>query len=255
MEMPANPSAEPAKKEAAPAAGQSSQTTEALKALNAGQPTPTKAAPKEKAPVPTPVPTSTPVVEKAAVPVPAVESKKETAPAAPVVAASGTFADYFPTVKGTKWSYEYLKADPATKIKKTRLVESLASEQGPGGTINATFQVTKDGKTVQEKYFLSDNKVAQTSSGDQALTGEFAFQFPMKTLSAHWNGSGKSCKAFFGKGQVYKKIYPDCVIVSEKTVGASVFSYYARGIGLVTVEVYGAGMKMDQTKSFVLLTK
>ncbi len=175
----------------------------------------------------------------------------------------GVFAEYFPTAKGNKWSYEYLKPEAGSQAKKTRTVECIAQEASNGG-INATFQVTEDGQTSQEKYSLHDNQVEHTATGDQTYTGDLTFKFPPAGDTTTWsvtepNGTLHKSKASMGKAQVYKKTYPDCVIVMEKIVKGgksanTVIYYYAKGIGLVAVEVYSPKMKLIQPSSIALLS-
>ena len=54
------------------------------------------------------------------------------------------------------------------------------------------------------------------------------------------------------------KVYPDCVVVVDKALsgGKAVstrINYYAKGIGLVAVEVYSPAMKLIQTESLALV--
>ncbi len=226
--------------------GPSAQAQSILKVLDESQSTPTPAVVKTPALVPTPT-----MAAAALTPTPSPETKKNAA--AVPVASLGLFAEYFPTLKGTKWSYEYLKAAPGEEAKKIRSVECLAQETSSDGSLQATFQVNDQGKTVLEKYSLSGGKVTHTFTDDQALTDDFVFQFPAKGAVARWMGGGNYFKASFGQAQVYQKIYPDCVIVTEKTKSSTIISYYARGKGLVAVEVYGKGLKLDQAKSTALL--
>jgi hypothetical protein len=175
----------------------------------------------------------------------------------------GAFADYFPTAKGSKWTYEYLKAETGSKAKKTRIVECVSRETASNGAVNATLQVTEDGQATQEKYSLRDNQVEHTATGDQTYTGDFTYKFPSAS-GTDWsvtepNGTVHKSKSSLGKAQVYKKIYPDCVIVSEKILKGgkaanTVFYYYAKGIGLVATEVYSPKMKLIQTSSLALVS-
>lgn len=236
--LPSAPGAAPS------AAGLTPQAAAVLKSLDDAQPTPTKVPEKPQAAAPT----STPLA-LAATPTPEAAEKPAVSPAASL----GAFADYFPTAKGTKWSYEYLKPAPGEEAKKTRIVESLVQEPAAGGGLNALFKITEGDKSSQEKYFLSADKIARLTKDDQALTDDFVFQFPAKGAVVRWMSGGNYFKASFGSAQVYQKTYPDCVIVTEKTKSATVIFYYAKVIGLVAVEVYGKGMKLDQTKSIALV--
>lgn len=232
---------------APPSTGLTPQAAAILKSLDDGQPTPTKSPEKTQSTAPS----STPSAQAATV-TPVTETKTAEASAPP--ASPGAFADYFPTAKGTKWSYEYLKSAPGETVKKTRMVECLILEPVPDGNgVNATFQVTEDGKSVQEKYKLSADKIARTFVDDKALADDFVFQFPAKGTVVRWMGGENYFKASFGSAQVYQKTYSDCVIVTQKTKSSTILSYYAKGIGLVAVEVYGKGMKLDPTKSIALV--
>ena len=253
------PLPEPAKQDSsaipAPPVEKNDQTDAALTALDE---------PKSAAPIATPV--KAVVKKKMAAPAPAVkahsappEEKSEASAPAPSM---GAFADYFPAAKGAKWTYEYLKAEAGSKTKKTRTVECVSQEAANGG-VNATLQVTEDGQAAQEKYSLHDNQVEHTATGDQAYTGDFTYKFP-SAAGAAWsvtepNGTIHKSKSSMGKAQVYKKTYPDCVIVIEKIVKGgkaanTVFYYYAKGIGLVATEVYSPKMKLIQTSSLALVS-
>ena len=239
------------------------------------QPTATPIPPSDT-PTPAPVqakkkmkhPTATPTVETDIEPSPAVKSNITTVPpetAAPSLAsgAGGGVVDYFPVNEGFKANYEYLKAVPGGTAKRTRVVEYMGREQMPNGTVRTTFQVTEDGKTTLEKYSLFENKVQHSAHGTEILTDDFAFKLPQAGATTHWTQTGgdgtvKSIKVSFGQAQVYKKVYPDCVVVTEKTLKngkavSTVISYFARGVGLVAVEVYSAAMKLNQAESIALV--
>ena len=231
---------------------------------NDGKTLPAPEAPAAVSPAtPTPAPAKVEVKKKAAEPVPT--NSPVPAPAASQAAppvSLGAFADYFPSVKGTKWTYEYLKAEAGSKAKKTRTVECLSQEPAANGAV-ATFLVTDDGQESNEKYSLSNGRVEHTSSGDKSFSGDFVYQFPEAGGTTNWtvtdpSGAVHKSKACFGKAQVYKKVYPDCVIVTEKTgegaKATTIFYYYAKGKGLVSMEVYGKGMKLALTKSFALVS-
>lgn len=217
-----------------------------------------------------------------AIPVKASEKKKEAAPVSSIAAEAplpptaeksdtsapaaslGLFAEYFPMAKGSKWSYEYLKAEPGSKSKKTRTVECTDQTQMPNGGIQATLETTEDGQSTKDSYSLSDNQVEHLASDDQAISGDFVFKLPPAGGASSWsatekNGTIHKSKASFGKAQVYRKIYHDCVIVTEKVVKGgkttnTVIYYYAKGIGLVAIEVYSPAMKLSQTKSIALVS-
>jgi len=169
-------------------------------------------------------------------------------PASPVSASALT--DYFPVALGMKWTYEYLKSGAAKRI---RSVECTQAETFPNGTVRASFQVTEEA-AVTETYSLLNGAVLRTSRAGQALEGELAFKLPKKGAPAAWTQGTRSFSASFGKAQVYQKTYPDCVVVKEKAGTVTTFLFYAKGIGLVALEVYGAGMKLDHAKSYALVS-
>jgi hypothetical protein len=123
----------------------------------------------------------------------------------------------------------------------------------------ATFLINDGGQESSEKYSLSNNQVEHTASGDQTFSGDFVYKYPDAGGATNWtvtdpSGGVHKSKASFGKAQVYKKVYPDCLIVAEKTGATTIFYYYAKGKGLVSMEVYGKGMKLALTKSFALVS-
>ena len=205
-----------------------------------------------------PSPTSTVVLEKA--------EKPTVVPETPTVTekqvlkgVAGTLADYFPAIEGTQNEYEYLKPEEGATVNGARVVLCSGMKQMPNGTIREAFQVTDRGKTTVEKYSIYDDVVEHTFSGEKALSNDFVFKFPKPaggTFWTHRNGDGtvSSFKASFGPAQVYQKNYPDCVIVQEKVLKEGKktevrFYYYARGIGLVSMEAYTGDMKLIQTQS------
>jgi hypothetical protein len=179
---------------------------------------------------------------------PATAPGAASAPAAPVVPSSGALTDYFPVQTGMKWTYEYLKGGAAKKV---RSVGCTQAETFPNGTVRATLQVTEDAAVI-ETYSLLNGAVQRTGLGGQTLEGEYAFKMPKKGLPSTWTNGTKTFTASFGKAQVYQKVYPDCVVVKEKDGALTTFTYYAKGIGLVALEVYGVGLKLDQTRSYAL---
>ncbi len=218
-------------------------------AVSPATPTPVPAKAEGKKKVTEPVPTNTPV--------PAPPASQAVPPVS-----LGAFADYFPSAKGTKWTYEYLKPEAGSKTKKTRIVECISRESISGGA-QVTFQVTEDSQTTTEKYSLSNNQVEHVGTGDQTFSGDFVYKYPDAGGATAWtvtdpNGAVHKSKASFGKAEVYKKVYSDCVIVAEKTgegaKATTIFYYYAKGKGLVSMEVYGKGMKLALTKSFALVS-
>jgi hypothetical protein len=166
-------------------------------------------------------------------------------------------ADYFPAEVGMKWTYEYLKPG-ADGVKKVRQVECSSVQRFENGTVRVSFQVT-EGASSAENFSLFNGLVQRTSVGGKTLDSDFAFKLPKKGVPSTWSATGadgavKACGASFGKAQVYQKVYPDCVVVKEKSGTTTVFTYYAKGIGLVALETYGAGLKLDQAKSYALVS-
>lgn len=211
-------------------------------------------------PTATPILAKTETKKKVVEPVPTATAKPAPAGSRPAATISiGAFADYFPYAKGTRWTYEYLKAEAGSKVKKNRMVECVSQETAANGGVNVTFQVTEDGQITNEKYSLANDQVEHIGTGGQSFSGDFVYKYPSAGETTNWivtdpNGGIHKSKASFGKAQVYKKVYPDCVIVAEKTGATTIFYYYAKGRGLVSMEVYGKGMKLALTKSFALVS-
>ena len=182
--------------------------------------------------------------------------------ASPLLAAEP--GDYFPAAEGMKWTYEYLKADPGKTGKMTRTVECLSQKPGDKGNQLAEMDVTELGFTSRQTFSLDAQSVDHTQSGSKAYSGDFVFKLPPQKGISQWtvtegDGTIHKCKAAFGKAQVYKKTFPHCVVVTEKIVkkGAvqnTVIYYYAKGIGLVAMEVYSSKMKLILPESLALLT-
>ena len=147
--------------------------------------------------------------------------------------------------------------------KKTRVVQCLEDAAMANGTVHFTLKTTEGAQVVQDKYSLLDNRVEHTFAGKTALTGHTILELPASGQTLEWqlkggDGLTHAYKAFFGKAQVYQKVYPDCVIVIDKGLQGTKpvstrIDYYAKGIGLVAVETYAAGMKLVQTESLALV--
>ena len=216
-------------------------------------------------PTATPEPAA-PAVEKKTVEkeVPAVSNPPTDSTSSPQAGSTATaLTGYFPAAEGTQWGYEYLKPSAGQTAKVTFTVKCTGAKTMANGTVRAVFETT-GGHQSHDRYSLFYNWVEHTGSGDQALAGDFAFKLPAKEAAASWSltekdGTVHKCKAAFGQAQVYQKTYPDCVVVTEKLTKAgqtvnTVMDYYAKGIGLVAVEVYSPAMKLIQDKSFALKT-
>lgn len=230
-------------------------------------------APPAQVEVPTATATPEPMAPPTATPEPAAPPAAEEKPAekeAPAASSpstsspqAGDLTDYFPASEGVQWSYEYLKPSAGETAKTTFAVKCASAKTMANGTVRAVFETT-GGHQSQDHYSLFNNVVEHTNSGGQAMTGDFAFKLPSKEVPASWSltdkdGATHKFKAAFGQAQVYQKIYPDCVVVTEKVVkdGKTVntmINYYAKGIGLVALEVYSPAMKLIQDKSFALVS-
>jgi hypothetical protein len=213
-----------------------------------------------------PTPTFTAVVKVKTIPTSTPEPALSTA--APP---SGNLTDYFPATQGDQWNYEYLKPTEGQTAKGTFTIKCVNTEVMSNGTVRTVFETTDGGQQTRDRYSLYDNKVEHTASGDEPINGDYAFKIP-GTVSkvgkigegAVWtvvekNGTVHKSKAAFGEAQVYQKTYPDCVVVTEKVLkdgkaANTVIYYYAKGIGLVAVEVYSPTKKLIQTKSFALVS-
>jgi hypothetical protein len=230
--------------------------------------------PSAPAPPPPPMPTPTKVsavhaaVQSAPAPPPAPPSASAAAASVPLAGAAssvstGGISDYFPWTQGQSLNYEYLKPAAGSTTKRTRVVECLEDAAMANGTVHFTLKTTEGAQVVQDKYSLYDNKVEHTFAGKMALAGHVVLQLPATGQSLEWqlkggDGLTHAYKAFFGKAQVYQKVYPDCVIVIDKGLQGTKpvstrIDYYAKGIGLVAVETYAPGMKLIQSESLALV--
>jgi len=172
--------------------------------------------------------------------------------------------DYFPASEGMKWTYQYLKADSDQKQKMKRSVECVGEKPGDKGNTLAVLDVTELGFTSRQTFSLDPQSVDHTQSGRKTYAGDFVFKLPPAHGSSQWSiteedGTVHQCRAAFGKAQVYKKVYPNCVVVTEKVLKKgrlqnTVIYYYGKGIGLVSMEVYSPKMKLILPESLALVT-
>lgn len=175
---------------------------------------------------------------------------------------AGALTDYFPITEGSQWTYEYLKPLPGEAAKETFTIQCVSTKKMPNGTLRTVFETTEGGHQSRGRYSLYDRTVEHTATGDQAFTGDFVFKLPEKGSSTTWsvtekNGTVHKSKAVFGPADVFQKTYPDCIVVTEKVIkegktALTVFYYYAKGIGLVSMEVYSPDMKLLLDKSIAL---
>jgi hypothetical protein len=200
----------------------------------------------------------------AAASTPTTESPAPEKASSNAVISAGALTDYFPVHEGTQWIYEYLKPASGETAKDTYTVKCIDAKQMPNGMVRTIFETTENGQKTQDHYSLYDNKVEHMAEDGQASTGDFVFKIPAASGGAGWsvtesNGTVHKSKAAFGQAQVYKKIYPDCVVVTEKVVKGgkttnTVIYYYAKGTGLVAIEVYSPKMKLVQDKSVAIMS-
>jgi len=185
-------------------------------------------------------------------------AKKETVP---IKSLTGGLFDYFPVTQDQKTEFTYLKAGKGEVAPKNFTVQCVEFQSNPDGTGMGTFESTQSGSPVRERYMISKDEVAHTQSGDVILTGEFLMKMPAPIKAVAWkqthDGIQQNFKATLGPAKVFKKSYPDCVIVEEKDMkdGKKVgtfYRYYAKGMGLISLETYSAGLKLVQTQSFAL---
>lgn len=207
---------------------------------------------------PTPKPMKVPVVFSPT-PSPMKESVKEET--VPVTGLTGGLFDYFPVAQGQKTEFTYLKAAKGEAAPKNFTVQCVESQSNPDGTGKATFESTQSGTPVRDRYLVSKDEVARTQSGDETLTDDFPLKMPAPLKAVVWkqtrDGIQKNFKATLGPAKVFKKSYPDCVIVEEKDMkdGKKVgtfYRYYAKGIGLISLETYSADLKLIQNQSYAL---
>ncbi len=178
---------------------------------------------------------------------------------------AGTLSDYFPITPGAQWTYEYLKPGPGETAQGTFTVQCEGAKSMANGTVRAVFETTEGGQKTRSRYSLYGDRVEHTASGAETFTGDYVFKLPpTPSGAAYWtvseaNGTAHKSKAVFDQAQVYQKTYPDCVVVTEKLIQGgkpsnTVIYYYAKGIGLVSMEVYSPSMKLIQPKSFALMS-
>lgn len=177
---------------------------------------------------------------------------------------AGTLTEYFPVQTGAQWSYEYLKPASGQTAKGKYTVKCSNAQTMPNGTLRTVFETTENGQATQDHYSLFDNKIEHMAEDGKTETADFVFKVPAKGGAAVWtvtekNGIIHKSKAAFGQAQVYQKTYPDCIVVTEKVMKGgkasnTVIYYYAKGIGLVAIEVYSPKMKLLQDKSVALLS-
>lgn len=174
-------------------------------------------------------------------------------------------SDYFPALVGGHRTYEYLKPDKGEASAGTFTVKCIESQPQSGGTLRVVLETQEGGRSFRDRYLVSGDRVEHTAAGDETFSGDFTFKLPKRGKAAAWsirekNGTLHRSKAVFGKARVYQKTYPDCVVVTEKVIRHggtqnTVLYYYAKGTGLVAMEVYSKTMKLLQPQSIALVDK
>lgn len=213
-----------------------------------------------------PTPTET-VAVPAPSPKPAVRAP--VVPPASVPRGAVSVKDYFPSVPGQVMEYQFFTMPDQSVGRKSRIVECLKSQTFKNGTVRSTFKTTvfaggtyKDEISV-DNYSTYNNVVQLTAHNDQPLTERYLIKMPAPGATIRWvqkepDGTEKQYKAYFEPLKTADRIYTDCLVVVEKHLkGAGELAlrhfYYARGIGLVRLEVYGADLKVDRSSSIDLI--
>jgi len=173
--------------------------------------------------------------------------------------------DYFPAVSGAKREYQFFRLPGQTTGRKNRVVECLQTQAFPNGTVRSTFKTTvfaggsyKD-EIVTDTYSAYANIVYHTSHDGQALKDRYLIKMPPPGGTERWShteadGTVVNFKANFTPLKTEDRIYPDCILVLEKVMkGTNEMAlrnfYYARGIGLVRLEVFDKGLNVDRSDS------
>jgi hypothetical protein len=209
------------------------------KKKDSAEPTPTVG--PEVNPTTEPVPTAEVSSAPTSVPSPAASSLAAVGPAVAEGPLTGLEA-YFPMRQGRKWTYSNGTA--------SRTVECTSRELQPGGAVKASFRTTEGAEVSEESYLLKGGTISLSSDTEGLRRGWIRLQTVTKAAVPRWtydrrDGTASYYKAETGAKVAGDKTYPDCVTVTERTLkGAqqvSLVKYvYARGVGLVAVEVFGA---------------
>jgi hypothetical protein len=179
------------------------------------------------------------------------------------VTGGGALADYFPIEAGMQWSYEYLKAIEGRNDKKAFDVKCVSAKTMPNGTIRVAMEMTKGEEKWSEGYSLYNGLVEHRTTGNKNFQGDYVFMLPKAGGTRSWKSTGEdgslqTYKAAYGSTEVNGKTYPDCIAVTEKImkdgqISYLVNSYYAKGVGLVSVQFNSGDMKLIPEKSIVLV--
>jgi hypothetical protein len=187
----------------------------------------------------------------------------ELSPKAKKVTGGGVLADYFPIDPDIQWSYEYLKPIEGRTDKKAFSVKCVSSKKMSNGTIRVMMEMAKGEEKWREGYSLYSDIVEHRTTGNKTYQGDYVFKLPKAGGSKSWNGTGEDgslqyYKSSYGATEVNGKAYPDCLVVTEKIAKGGqvtflVNSYYAKGVGLVSVQFNSSDMKLIPEKSIVLV--
>ncbi len=180
----------------------------------------------------------------------------------PAMEETKTALDYFPAQPGSKWIYEYLAPNPGEAGKPIRTVECVSQTASADGSIRVVMETTDSGRQVRDRYVLKKTWVDHYARADRTFTGDFVFKLPKSGNLPAWsiqeeNGTLHTSTASFGQVQAGSNNFSDCVVVTEKVLKGentlfTVNYYYARGIGLVSMQVYSVSGLLLPEQSFIL---
>ncbi len=209
-------------------------------------------------PSPSPSPYSTPLETPHATLIP-------THQVAPGVAVPrGGLYDYFPVNPGQTMEFVYLKAEKNETAPRHFRVKCVDFKENVDGSTRVTFENTESGSPILNQLVMTEDGIERGSAVDQQKSGDFILKMPVSTQPTIWKQTDgellRIFKATLGPAKVLKKSYSDCVIVEEKDMKdskkvGSFYRYYAKGIGLLSLESYSADLKLIPTQSFVLMGK
>jgi hypothetical protein len=206
-----------------------------------------------------PSPSPTPILTPLETPAVTIALTQQVAPS--VAVPTGGLYDYFPVVPGQKVEFAYLKAEKGEAAPHHFTVQCENFTVTLNGTTQVAFENSESGSPVTEQYLMTSTEVEQNSTTNRNQSDDFILKLPGSTEPAVWKQTDvqltRIFKAALGSATVLRTNYPDCVIVEEKDMKSgkkigSVYRYYAKGIGLISLETYSADLKLIQTKSFVL---
>jgi hypothetical protein len=196
-------------------------------------------------------------------PSPAPSSKESLGKERTIVPAppGGGLFDYFPATLGHQAEFVYLKAGKGEIAPRRFTIQCVDYKSNPNGSVVAVLESSQTGSPVRAEYLISNEEVVHTRTGDQTFQGDTLIKMPEPLKNSLWEQPEENYRRMFkttlGQAQVLQKTYPDCLIVEEidvrdgKKVGVRYF-YYAKGIGLISLETYTTRLKLIQTQSFVL---